>query len=56
MVIPSMIDLNLAVHNGKRFVTLFIKPEMVGHKLGEFVPTRKFIKHSGKTKVKAKKF
>ena len=55
MIVPTMIDLTLSIHNGKKFENLNIKPEMVGYKLGEFVSTRKFIKHAGtKNKVKAK--
>ncbi|MDP2799303.1 MAG: 30S ribosomal protein S19 [Deltaproteobacteria bacterium] len=56
-VIPDMIGLTFAVHNGKKFIPVFISENMVGHKLGEFSPTRTFHAHSGdrKTKVKGKK-
>ena len=52
MIIPEMVGLTIAVHNGKKFIPVFISENMVGHKLGEFSPTRIFRKHSG---VKAKK-
>lgn len=45
---PEMIGFTFAVHNGKDFIPVFIREEMVGHKLGEFSPTRKFIRHGGK--------
>ncbi|HOX40884.1 MAG TPA: 30S ribosomal protein S19 [bacterium] len=47
-VIPEMVGLTFAVHNGKEHVPVFIVEEMVGHKLGEFSPTRKFRRHGGK--------
>ena len=55
-VIPDMVGLTFAVHNGKKFIPVFVTEEMVGHKLGEFSPTRTFHGHSGdrKTKIKAK--
>lgn len=46
VIIPEMIDVKIGVHNGKEFVTLDIRPEMMGHRLGEFVSTRKQVKHS----------
>ena len=48
MVSPDMVGHTLAVHNGKQFVTVFINENMVGHKLGEFAPTRFFRTHGGK--------
>jgi small subunit ribosomal protein S19 len=47
----------LAVHNGKKFVPVFISEDMVGHKLGEFAPTRVFYGHAGdkKTRLKGKR-
>lgn len=45
---PDMVGHNIAVHNGKTHVPVFITEEMVGHKLGEFSPTRRFVKHGGK--------
>ena len=55
-VVPDMLGLTFAVHNGKRFIPVFVTEEMVGHKLGEFSPTRTFHGHSGsrKTKIKGK--
>lgn len=47
MVIPEFVGLTFAVHNGKKFVSVFITENMVGHYLGEFVPTRTFKWHSG---------
>ena len=46
-VIPEFVGHNFAVHNGKAFVKLFVTEEMVGHKLGEFAPTRLFRSHGG---------
>ena len=48
-VLPSMIGHNIAVHNGRRHVPIFITENMVGHKLGEFAFTRTFRGHSGKS-------
>tara|TARA_B100000700_G_C14532781_1_gene618303 strand:+ start:123 stop:389 length:267 start_codon:yes stop_codon:yes gene_type:complete len=45
VIIPDMIGLNISVHNGKKHVPIFIQEGMVGHKLGEFVPTRTFRSH-----------
>lgn len=47
MVIPEMIGLTIAVHNGKRFIPISINEHMIGHKLGEFSPTRSFHGHAG---------
>jgi len=47
-VIPEMVGMTFAVHNGKDHIPVFIVEEMVGHKLGEFSPTRKFRSHGGK--------
>ena len=46
MVTPEMIGLKISVHNGRKHVPVFIEDGMVGHKLGEFVPTRTFRSHS----------
>src|SRR4030042_722425 len=46
-IIPEMVGFTFGVHNGKDFVSVFVIEEMVGHKLGEFSPTRKFIRHGG---------
>lgn len=48
-VTPEMVGLTIAVHNGKQFIPVFINENMVGHKLGEFAPTRLFRQHGGKT-------
>ena len=49
-ITPEMVSRTVAVHNGKVHVPVFISENMVGHKLGEFAPTRKFRKHGGKQK------
>ena len=46
-VVPDMIGLTFAVHNGKKFIPVFVTENMVGHKLGEFSPTRTFYGHAG---------
>ena len=51
MIIPDMVALTIAVHNGKDHVPVFITENMVGHKLGEFAMTRTFRVHSGERKV-----
>ncbi|HOE64698.1 MAG TPA: 30S ribosomal protein S19 [Candidatus Sumerlaeota bacterium] len=53
MVSPLMVGLTIAVHNGKQFVPVFINENMVGHKLGEFAPSRTFRSHGGKSAKKA---
>jgi len=50
MVIPDMVGLTIAVHNGKTFVPVYITENMVGHKLGEFALTRSFRGHAGNRK------
>jgi small subunit ribosomal protein S19 len=54
-ILPEMVGHTFAVHNGKKFIPVFVTENMVGQKLGEFSPTRVFFSHSGdrKTKVKA---
>lgn len=52
MIIPSMIGLTIAIHNGRDFVPIYITEDMVGFKLGEFAPTRTFKMHSGDRKTK----
>jgi small subunit ribosomal protein S19 len=47
MIIPTMVGHTIAVHNGKSFIPVFVTENMVGHKLGEFAPTRTFKGHSG---------
>ncbi len=49
-VTPDMVGLTFAVHNGKKFIPVFMTENMVGHKLGEFSPTRTFRSHSGDKK------
>jgi len=53
-IIPEMVGLTLAVHNGRKFVPVFVSENMVGHKLGEFSPTRTFYGHAGDKKSKLK--
>jgi small subunit ribosomal protein S19 len=50
MITPDMINLTFAVHNGRKFVPVFITEQMVGHKLGEFSHTRTFHGHTGERK------
>jgi small subunit ribosomal protein S19 len=52
-VIPEMVGHTLAVHNGKKFIPVYITENMVGHKLGEFAPTRQFKGHTTKVAEKA---
>jgi small subunit ribosomal protein S19 len=49
-VTPDFVGLSFAVHNGHKFVTVFVTENMVGHKLGEFAPTRSFPGHAGDKK------
>lgn len=51
MILPEMVGLTIAVHNGKQFVPVLITENLVGHKLGEFAPTRTFKGHSGDRKA-----
>lgn len=56
MIVPEFVGHNIAIHNGKQHIPIFITENMVGHKLGEFSPTRIFRKHGNTTeKVKAAK-
>jgi len=48
-IIPEMVGLTIAVHNGRKFIPVFVTENMVGHKLGEFSPTRTFKGHTSKT-------
>jgi len=54
-IVPEMVGITLAVHNGRKFVPVFVSENMVGHKLGEFSPTRTFYGHAGDKKSKLKK-
>jgi small subunit ribosomal protein S19 len=53
MILPDMVGLTLAVHNGRQHVPVLVSENMVGHKLGEFAPTRTFKGHSGDRKAAA---
>jgi small subunit ribosomal protein S19 len=53
-ILPEMVGMTFAVHNGKKFIPVFVTENMVGHKLGEFSPTRVFFGHSGDRKTKIK--
>jgi small subunit ribosomal protein S19 len=46
VIIPEMVGVKIGIHNGKEFIAIDIKPEMMGHRLGEFVMTRRPVKHS----------
>lgn len=52
-VLPEMIGVAFSVHNGRKFLPVFVTENMVGHKLGEFAPTRTFVAHSGERKADA---
>ena len=51
-ILPEMVGLTFGVHNGKKFLPVFVTENMVGHKLGEFAPTRTFYGHAADKKVK----
>jgi small subunit ribosomal protein S19 len=53
-IIPEMIGQTFAVHNGKDFVSVYVTEQMIGHKLGEFAPTRTFRGHAADKKAKVK--
>ncbi len=50
-IVPEMVGMTFAVHNGKKFIPVFVTENMVGHKLGEFSPTRTFHAHAGGKKA-----
>ncbi len=54
-ITPELIGQTFAVHNGKKFIPVFVTENMVGHKLGEFAATRTFFSHSGDRKSKVRK-
>ncbi|CCO25259.1 MULTISPECIES: 30S ribosomal protein S19 [Desulfovibrionaceae] len=54
-IIPEMVGLTFAVHNGRKFIPVFVTENMVGHKLGEFSPTRTYYGHAADKKSKAKR-
>jgi small subunit ribosomal protein S19 len=53
-IVPEMVGITLAVHNGRKFIPVFVSENMVGHKLGEFSPTRTFYAHAGDKKSRLK--
>ncbi len=53
-ILPNMVGLTFGVHNGKNFIPVLVTDNMIGHKLGEFAPTRTFKGHSGADKAKKK--
>lgn len=55
MILPELVGLTIAVHDGRKFVSVFVTEDMVGHRLGEFAPTRTFRLHSGQRKAEASK-
>jgi small subunit ribosomal protein S19 len=54
-IVPEMVGITLAVHNGRKFVPVFITEDMVGHKLGEFSPTRTYYGHAADKKSKLRR-
>ena len=54
-IVPELIGHTFAVHNGKKFIPVFVTENMVGHKIGEFSPTRTFYNHAGDRKTKVRK-
>jgi small subunit ribosomal protein S19 len=54
-IVPEMVGITLAVHNGRKFIPVFISEDMVGHKLGEFSPTRTFYGHAADKKSRVKR-
>ena len=54
-IVPEMVGITLAVHNGKKFVPVFVTEDMVGHKLGEFSPTRTYYGHAADKKTRLKR-
>lgn len=55
VISPEMVGFNFGVHNGKDFIKVFVTEEMVGHRLGEFSSTRKFLRHGGKMQKELEK-
>ena len=54
-VLPEMVGITLAVHNGRKFIPVFVTENMVGHKLGEFSPTRTYYGHAADKKSKIRR-
>lgn len=52
-ILPQMVGLTIAVHNGNKFIPVLVTDQMIGHKLGEFAPTRTFKAHTGAKKTQA---
>ncbi len=52
-ILPDFVGITFSVHNGRKFLPVFVTENMVGHKLGEFAPTRTFVAHSGERKADA---
>ena len=55
MILPEFVGLNIAVHNGNKFIPIYITEDMVGYKLGEFSPTRTYRGHVGKSDKRGKR-
>ena len=55
MIVPAMLGHTIAVHDGRKHVPVFISDQMVGHKLGEFAPTRHFRGHAGDSKTQVRR-
>jgi small subunit ribosomal protein S19 len=53
-IVPEFIGLTFAVHNGKKFVPVYVTDNMIGHRFGEFAPTRTFLGHAGDRKTKVR--
>jgi len=53
-ILPEFVGLTFAIHNGKKFLPVFVTEDMVGHKLGEFAPTRTYYGHAGDKRSKLK--
>jgi small subunit ribosomal protein S19 len=53
-ILPEFVGLTFAIHNGKKFLPIFVTEDMVGHKMGEFSPTRTFYSHAGDKKSRMK--
>ncbi len=54
-IIPEMVGMTFAVHNGRKFIPVFVTENMVGHKMGEFAPSRTYFGHAADKKSKAKR-
>ena len=55
MISPEMVGITFLVHNGKDFLNVLVDENMIGHRLGEFSPTRKFVRHGGKMQKEQEK-